>query len=185
MNALISRHDCFCSIAVMAVKIPDTNPFSAVFQCVESSNGNVAEVTETHRALPCGVMARRPHQTEGRFATHRGARCLNCRAGRVSRIGVDVRVKWRVCIEVSSGIRDVFKVLTRMRAQQFMICRSARLLPSPVTVPLLQYRRGASNALRTLWMPCLPIFEATWIVKNGHCKLPIQRIFDYGNAKRP
>src|SRR5438067_1074895 len=160
MNPLISCHDCFCSIAVMAVKIPDTNPFSAVFQHVESSNGNVAEVTETHRTLPCGVMARRPHQTEGRFATQRGARRLNCRAGRVSRIGVDVRVKWRVCVEISSGIRDVFKILTRMRAQQFMICRSARLLPFPVTVPLLQYRRGASNALRTLWMPRLGIVEA-------------------------
>src|SRR5437762_1638890 len=110
MNALISRHDCFCSIAVMAVKIPDTNPFS-----------------------------------------------------------------------------DVFQVLTRMRTQQFMICRSARLLPSPVTVPLLQYRRGASNALRTLWMPCLGIVEAAWIVKNSHraCKVAMQRIFDDHAARQP
>jgi hypothetical protein len=72
-------------------------------------------------------------------------------------------------------------MLTRMRAQQFMIGRRDRLAPSPLRMPVLDQWRSPSNAVWPFWMAWARIFQAPWIVKNRHqgCNVAIQRIFDY------
>src|SRR5882724_12317206 len=62
LNSRVVRYNRFGSVAVMSIKVPDRNPFSAGFQCIERSDGNIAEITETHRSIACGVMPGRPHQ---------------------------------------------------------------------------------------------------------------------------
>ena len=80
-NSLIVRYDRLGAVPVMAIKIPNGNPFGAVFQRVERGDGNVAEITETHCAISRGVVSRRAHQAESGLAAQRGTRCLDCRAG--------------------------------------------------------------------------------------------------------
>ena len=80
-NSLIVRYNRLGAVPVMAIKIPNGNPPSAIFQSVERRDGNVAEITETHSAISRGVMSRRAHQAESGLAAQRGTRCLDCRTG--------------------------------------------------------------------------------------------------------
>src|SRR5947209_15592487 len=95
LNSAFVRYDRFRSVAVMSIKVPNSNAFSAVFQCVEGRNGDIAKITETHRAIARGMMSGRSHQAKCGFGTQRGARCFNRRAGRVTRVRLDVRITRR------------------------------------------------------------------------------------------
>src|SRR5439155_21840139 len=63
-NSAIVRHDRFGSVAMVPIKIPNGNAFSAAFQCVERSDAHVAEITEDHRAIPRRVMSWRSHKAK-------------------------------------------------------------------------------------------------------------------------
>src|SRR5437016_2093441 len=136
-NSGMMQYDRFGSVAVMSIKVPDGNAFNAGFQCIERSDGDVAEITETHRSITCGVMPGRPHEAKRGFATQCCARRLNRSAGPLSRVHFDVRIKRRIEIEITPRIGDAFDMLMRMRAQQFIIRRGTRLLPFPLGVPVL------------------------------------------------
>jgi hypothetical protein len=45
----------------MSIKIPNGDTFRAIFQGIERSDGNVAEITKPHRAIARDVMPRRTH----------------------------------------------------------------------------------------------------------------------------
>jgi hypothetical protein len=95
----IVRHDVFRAVAVMSVEIPNRDAFRPIFQGVERSYGDVAEVTKAHGAIARGVMARRSHQAEGALAAQRRPRhghgSARCARGVLvnARDGGGVRVK--------------------------------------------------------------------------------------------
>src|SRR6476660_4591997 len=111
-NSAVVGHDCFGSVAVVPIKIPNGNAFSAAFQCVESSDTHIAEITEAHRAIARRVMSRRSHQAKSQFAPQ----CCACRldggASRVARVYGNVRIKWRVEIEFFPCSANALKMLT-------------------------------------------------------------------------
>src|SRR4029077_2289378 len=181
LNSTIMRYNRFRPVAVMSIKIPNCNAFSAGFQRVERSDGNIAKITETHRAIFSGMMPGRSHQAKRGFAVQRRARSFNGGASRMTRVRFDVRIKRCIEIEIFPPISDAFEMLTRMRAQQFVVRRSTWSLPLPFRVPILQHRYSSRDPLRPFRMTRPGIFETTRIVKNSHraCKLSVQHIFDY------
>src|SRR5438128_10343575 len=95
-------------------------------------------------------MPRWPHQTEGAFAAQGRARCLDRRAGRVSPIRVDLRIKWRIKIEIFSRTGYVFDMFAGMRPQQFTNSRLYRFMPFPISMPIL-YETSNAGYVR---LPC-------------------------------
>ena len=85
-DSRIVRDDCFRAVAVMRVKIPNRDAFGAIFKRIKRSDGDVAEITKTHRAIARGVMTGRPHQAESavRRATPRCAALIAAPADRAA-----------------------------------------------------------------------------------------------------
>src|SRR5262245_24490401 len=116
-NSLIVRHDRLGPVPVMSIKIPNGNPFSAVFQCIERSDSNVAEVTETHCLIARGVVSGWTHQAKRGHATQRGMRSPDGRTGRAARVHVNVWIKRCIKIKTLQRLGNALDMPTRVCAQ--------------------------------------------------------------------
>ena len=91
----------------------------------EHGDGDVVQITKTHRPVACGMMAGRAHRAENIFTIARGVQGIK-RGGR-GRAGVsgDVFAKWRVGVEILRFIqaREMFD---RMRAENLRVVHFAR-----------------------------------------------------------
>ena len=45
------RHDRFGAVAVVRIEIPDRDALCAIFERVERGDGDIAEITKSHRAI--------------------------------------------------------------------------------------------------------------------------------------
>jgi hypothetical protein len=65
-------------------------------------------------------------------------RRIDCRASGSQSVFVDVRVRWRVCIEIVSGCSYPREMIARVRPKQRRFTRGDRLAPFPIRVPIFQ-----------------------------------------------
>src|SRR5256885_13931519 len=77
----VMRNNILGPVAVMGVKVPDCNALETAIEGGKGCDGDVAEVTETHRTIPHRVMAWRPHETEGALPADGGECGLDRSAG--------------------------------------------------------------------------------------------------------
>ena len=167
-NLPVRPHDFFRAIAVMSVDIPNGDARRASRKRVESCDGDMVEITKTHRALARGVVAWRPHETEGRLTSERGLRAIDRSAGRARGMRENVGVSWRVRVEILSAVLNSGDVFIGVRAPQRGKLRGSRRLPLPVGVAFTQPRCGSRDAGGTLWMSARRIRGGERIVQDEH-----------------
>src|SRR3989442_13580698 len=78
----VVRDNGFSAVPLMRFEIPNRHALSAVLERVKRRDGDIAEVTKTHRAIARGVMSRWPHQTERMFALRRRSGAFHSGAAR-------------------------------------------------------------------------------------------------------
>jgi hypothetical protein len=130
-DTLVVFEDVLRSIAVMHVKIKDSDPLETMFrECVRRADGNIIEQAEPHRPIPLRVVAGRTYATEGGVGIPAGNQIDsgNRRAGRppggCGRGRPNDRVGIEPCVfrHGSSGFNAV-DVRARMRAKQLLARR--------------------------------------------------------------
>src|SRR5216683_3038271 len=116
LDLRVARDNRFCPVAVMRIKIPDGNALRPVRERVEGGDGNVTEITKSHRLIARGMVSWRTHQTESRISVQRLARNICGRARRLCGMIVNTRIRGGIEIEVFHRRADVRKMLARVRA---------------------------------------------------------------------
>ena len=103
-DSRIARDNVFGAVAMMSVEIPDGNALSAVLQRILGGDGDVAEITKSHRLVARGVMSRRPHQTESALALQRRMGRIDRRPCGPQSVLVNIRICRCVRIEIMGRI---------------------------------------------------------------------------------
>ncbi len=160
--------DLFRAISMMRIEIPDRDAGNAVVERVQSSQGDVAEVTESHRAVSHCVVTRRPHQTERRCATHRSLCCRDRSARRTRRMIKNLRVSGCVGVKIRGGLFNSLDVLDRVASLQRLVCSWIWLVPLPLRMTLAQKRHRLREARRTFRVSGKGILRGARVVKYDH-----------------
>jgi hypothetical protein len=164
----IIRDDVFGPVAMVRIEIPDRDPLCATGERIERGDGDIAEITEPHRAIAHRVMTRRTHQAERALSLQRCARRLHRRTGGPQSMFAAAWIGRRIRIEVVQRFANSREMFRSVSTQHFRFVGGLGLFPVPIFMSALQKRDSADDSCGPLRVPWRRIFDTTWIVKNNH-----------------
>src|SRR5205814_1482276 len=91
------------AVAVVDIKIINSNTFDAGGQRFEGRDGDAVQVTESHGFATCRMMPGRPHQAKHAFTPARAMHRLDSRAGGSAGAISDIRKPGGIGVEILSN----------------------------------------------------------------------------------
>ena len=167
-NLLVTAEDGFSAVPVMRVEIPNGDTLTPTRERIQRGDGDVIEITKSHRLRPRRVMAGRTHQAKTRLALDGCARDLHRGPGSTRGVIVNSRIRGRIGIEIDSRLTHRREVCRRVCAQQRRLVSRRRLARFPAGVARAQERHALRNASGSFHMARAGILHAPGIMENDH-----------------
>ena len=137
-------------------------------ESIKRGERDIAEITEPHRALAHGMMARRAHQTERPVPFQRLVGGVDCGAGGTRRVIINPGIGRRVSIEIVSGLPNSLQMTRRVGAKKDGLCGRLRFPPFPFRMVVLEKWDGFFDSGGPLRMAGRGIIDTPRIVENEH-----------------